>query len=334
MSSTLSTDGPKSEPQARGRHAAPRAKRRLTPLGAVPGTIRSLARTFAGPAGLPVPHVAHVAVQGPAPSESGVAAASPDRLAGAIRVVVGPDETVADIAAAHGVSTAAVLALNGLGWRTPVREGDELLVRPAARAADPVAPVGVHVVREGETLDDLAARHGVAVAALLLANGLSRGAALRAGSELVVPAPKRRASGPVVLAGDMRANAAGIVAAGRLLGAPDDAVVVALAAAMQDSCLHNLDFGEDDAVGVLQLRPSDGWGTEAELLDPRKAATAFLRGPRFPGGGTRGLLELPGWEFLAVGEVATAVLLRGTATGYGRWERSARSWLEDLDRGR
>jgi LysM repeat protein len=259
----------------------------------------------------------------------------PDRTAGAIRVVVGSGETVSDVAAAHDVSTASVLALNGLGWRARIREGDVLLVRPARPGeAVPVAAPGVHVVEPGDTLDSVAARHGVAVAALLLANGLSRGAVLRPGAELALPTSRRRASGPVVLAGDMRDNAAALLRAGRLLGVADDAIVVVLAAAMQDSCLHNLDFGEDDAVGVLQLRPGDGWGTEAELLDPRRAGTAFLRGPRFAAGGARGLLQVPGWEFLPVGEAAAAVQRRGTPNGYGRWERSARDWLADLERTR
>ena len=48
--------------------------------------------------------------------------------------------------------------------------------------------------------------------------------------------------------------------------------MIALAAAMQDSSLHNLAFGEADAVGLFQQRPSLGWGDEGVLLEPRLAA--------------------------------------------------------------
>ena len=59
---------------------------------------------------------------------------------------------------------------------------------------------------------------------------------------------------------------------------PSDGVVGALCAAMQDSSLHNLPFGEDDAVGLFQQRPSRGWGDDVALLDPRLATVAFYGG--------------------------------------------------------
>ncbi|MDQ1512382.1 MAG: hypothetical protein QOC59_224, partial [Microbacteriaceae bacterium] len=106
---------------------------------------------------------------------------------------------------------------------------------------------------------------------------------------------------------------------------------VALAAAVQDSCLHNLGFGEDDAVGVFQQRPSRGWGPEAELLDVRRAAAAFFTGPVAPGTAAVGLLDVPGWEFMSIGDAAAAVQRSSTSGAYGKWERCARAWLADLD---
>jgi hypothetical protein len=70
-------------------------------------------------------------------------------------------------------------------------------------------------------------------------------------------------------------NAATIAAVGIRLGLPDHAVTVALAAALQESGLHNLPDGDRDSAGLFQQRPSQGWGTHAQVLDPVYASTAF-----------------------------------------------------------
>ena len=257
---------------------------------------------------------------------------------GAVQVVVEAGETVFDVAVRHGVSAAGVLALNGLGWRAQLLEGQLLLVKPPteARRAAPVADeLHRHRVGEGESVSSVAERHGVSTAAVLLANGLSRGSAVRAGQQLVIPVPnpRRTGSAAVVLTGEMRDNAAAVVDAGRALGVPDDGIVVALAAAMQDSSLHNLPFGEGDAVGVFQQRPSLGWGEADRLLDPYRASLAFYGGA---GSGVvapaTGLLDVGGWPFMSVGEAAHAVQRSSSPAAYAKWERSARGWLHELTR--
>lgn len=256
---------------------------------------------------------------------------------GVVEVVVAGGETVADVAGRHGASTASVLALNGLGWRTQVRTGDVLLVKPALRpqAAPVVDELHRHRVGDGETVSSIAGRHGVATAAVLLANGLSRGSVVRSGQQLVIPVPnaRRTGSGAVRLSGEMRANAHLVVDAGRSIGMPDDGLVIALAAAMQDSSLHNLGYGEGDAVGVFQQRPSLGWGPESALLDPFRAALAFFGAPEAGlAAPAAGLLDVDGWPFMSVGEAAAAVQRGGSAAVYGKWERAAREWLLELDR--
>ena len=78
------------------------------------------------------------------------------------------------------------------------------------------------------------------------------------------------------------ATIAGVAARHRL---PREAVIVAYAAALQESQLQDLDYGDRDSVGVFQQRPSQGWGTTAELEDPVYAATRFfaalVRVPRY-----------------------------------------------------
>ena len=78
------------------------------------------------------------------------------------------------------------------------------------------------------------------------------------------------------------ATIAGVAARDRL---PRQAVVIAYAAALQESGMQDLDYGDRDSVGIFQQRPSQGWGTTAELEDPVYAVTKFfsalLRVPRY-----------------------------------------------------
>ena len=69
------------------------------------------------------------------------------------------------------------------------------------------------------------------------------------------------------------ATIAGVAARHRL---PRQAVTIALAAALQESKLHNLDYGDRDSVGIFQQRPSEGWGPATKLEDPVYATTKFF----------------------------------------------------------
>ena len=330
MSSTLSEWERRAQVDG-GRHAGDRGPLRRR-LGAAGRLMGSLARSVAAP----VDGDREARTLRPLPD------AEPMRRAreGALAVEVGPGDTVFDIAARHGVSTASVLALNGLGWRSTLTAGQTVLVKPVEARPAPTSVADElhrHRVSEDETISSIAQRHGVATAAVLLANGLSRGSTVRPGQQLVIPVPNLRktGSGAVTLTGEMRENAAVIVAVGREAGVPDDGIVVALTAAMQDSSLHNLPFGEGDAVGLFQQRPSRGWGDELALLEPRFAATAFFGGA---GSGVvapaTGLLDVGGWEFMAVGEAAHAVQRGASPAAYGKWERAARGWLHEIEHGR
>ncbi|WP_245833751.1 hypothetical protein [Streptomyces aidingensis] len=74
---------------------------------------------------------------------------------------------------------------------------------------------------------------------------------------------------------EQAANAATIGAVGSSRGLSERAVTIALATAMQESSLRNLDYGDRDSVGLFQQRPSMGWGTVAEIMDPVYAASRF-----------------------------------------------------------
>jgi hypothetical protein len=113
-----------------------------------------------------------------------------------------------------------------------------------------------------------------------------------------------------------QAQDASIVAGvGTHLGLPDHAVSIALAAALGETQLRNLDHGDRDSLGLFQQRPSQGWGTPAQVMDPNYASSAFYRH----------LVKVPGWQTLAVTEAAQRVQRSAAPTAYARWETRARA---------
>lgn len=110
-------------------------------------------------------------------------------------------------------------------------------------------------------------------------------------------------------------SAATIAGVGRRLGMPDHAVTVALATAMQESNLKNLPGGDRDSAGLFQQRPSQNWGTYAQITDPVHASTAFYDHLR----------RLPDWRQVSVTEAAQDVQHSATPDAYARWEPQARA---------
>jgi cell wall-associated NlpC family hydrolase len=124
-------------------------------------------------------------------------------------------------------------------------------------------------------------------------------------------------------------NARLIVAVGQQRGVPDPGLVVGLMAAMQESGLRNLPYGDRDSLGLFQQRPSQGWGAPEQILEPAYAAAAFFGGPASPDRNP-GLLDVPGWGKLAPGRAAQAVQNSAYPDSYARWEESARAWLAQM----
>ncbi|MGH3630651.1 MAG: hypothetical protein ACRDRL_24825, partial [Sciscionella sp.] len=109
-------------------------------------------------------------------------------------------------------------------------------------------------------------------------------------------------------------NAATIAAVGFKVGMPDHAVTIALATALQESGLINLQGGDRDSAGLFQQRPSQGWGSHAEITDPVYAATAFYHR----------LASLSHWADLSVTVAAQSVQHSGAPDAYAQWEPEAR----------
>ncbi|HEY0692117.1 MAG TPA: hypothetical protein VGD71_24125 [Kribbella sp.] len=92
--------------------------------------------------------------------------------------------------------------------------------------------------------------------------------------------------------------------------------------ALQESQLQNLTYGDRDSVGIFQQRPSSGWGTVAQILDPRYSAEAFFGGPTPPS--PPGLVDINGWQSMSYNDAAQAVQVSGFPNAYGQHEQEAR----------
>ncbi len=92
------------------------------------------------------------------------------------------------------------------------------------------------------------------------------------------------------------------------------ATTIALATAYQESGLRNLDYGDRDSLGLFQQRPSQGWGTAAQVQDPWYASNRFFEE----------LVKVDNWRTGNVNDVAQAVQRSGHPNGYARHVENAR----------
>jgi len=110
-------------------------------------------------------------------------------------------------------------------------------------------------------------------------------------------------------------NARIIVKVAEQRGMPLYAAVVAAATAMQESQLTNLTTATNaDSLGLFQQRPSQGWGTAAQITDPYYATNAFLAALD---------VYAPPYVTMYLWESAQAVQRSGFPTAYAQWESSA-----------
>jgi hypothetical protein len=124
------------------------------------------------------------------------------------------------------------------------------------------------------------------------------------------------AGSELTLTTEMYTNARTITQVAVDRGLPARAVVIALATAQQESRLRNLDYGDRDSLGLFQQRPSQGWGTEAQVQDPVYAANKFYDG----------LVQVPGWDTGRLTDVSQAVQRSGHPELYQQWEPMAQRW--------
>jgi murein DD-endopeptidase MepM/ murein hydrolase activator NlpD len=109
-------------------------------------------------------------------------------------------------------------------------------------------------------------------------------------------------------------NAAIIINVGADLKMPPRSWVIAVATSMQESRLSNLgnlgSRNDHDSLGLFQQRPSSGWGTPAQVMDPVYASTKFYNK----------LKSIEGWETMPLTTAAQRVQISAYPDAYAKHE--------------
>jgi murein DD-endopeptidase MepM/ murein hydrolase activator NlpD len=112
-------------------------------------------------------------------------------------------------------------------------------------------------------------------------------------------------------------NAATIIAVGQKMNVPPRGWVIAIATALQESVLTNLgDLGaknDHDSLGLFQQRPSQGWGTPDEIMNPEYASRKFYEK----------LVAVAGWEKMQLTDAAQQVQRSAYPDAYAKHEALA-----------
>ncbi|HEX2246932.1 MAG TPA: hypothetical protein VHH13_05215 [Arthrobacter sp.] len=125
------------------------------------------------------------------------------------------------------------------------------------------------------------------------------------------------------LAPDQAANAALIAGISMQRGLPPRAASIALATAIQESKLRNIGHGDDagpDSRGLFQQRPTQGWGTEEQVMDPVYATNRFFSV----------LEEIPDYESLPITVAAQQVQRSAYPEAYADHEGEGKAFASAL----
>lgn len=115
-------------------------------------------------------------------------------------------------------------------------------------------------------------------------------------------------------------NAAMITAVAMQRGLPARAATIGVATAAQESSLRNIDYGDRDSIGLFQQRPSQGWGTVSEIMDPIYSTNAFYDA----------LITVDNYKTLPVTEAAQSVQRSAFPDAYAKREPMARAFASAL----
>jgi hypothetical protein len=136
-------------------------------------------------------------------------------------------------------------------------------------------------------------------------------------AQQLLPAPLAGAQATMPITPGRAASAALITAQALRLHMGIRSAVIAVATAMQESTLENLNYGDRDSLGLFQQRPSAGWGTPAQITDPIYAADAFLSALRAYQAAD------PAWATQPLWRAAQNVQGSAFPYAYAQWEDQA-----------
>jgi hypothetical protein len=113
---------------------------------------------------------------------------------------------------------------------------------------------------------------------------------------------------------DQASNAAAITAIAIQRGMPPRAATIAIATAMQESKVRNVKFGDRDSLGLFQQRPSQGWGTAEQILNPEYSTNKFYDA----------LEKIKGYRSMDIAQAAQKVQRSAAGEAYAQHEAQAR----------
>lgn len=128
---------------------------------------------------------------------------------------------------------------------------------------------------------------------------------------------------------EQRRNAAIIAQVGAEVGASARDIQTALMAAIVESGLRNLDYGDRDSIGLFQQRNS--WGSREQRLDPYSAARMFFTGgSKADGYSEPGLLDKANRNQMSLGEAAQSVQVSAYPDRYAEHQAEAAELLRNV----
>ncbi len=101
---------------------------------------------------------------------------------------------------------------------------------------------------------------------------------------------------------------------------PPRATTIAIATAYQESKMRNINYGDRDSLGLFQQRPSQGWGSEEQIMNPIYAINAFYEG----------LERVNGYTDMEITRAAQAVQRSAFPEAYAQHEANARALASAL----
>lgn len=109
-------------------------------------------------------------------------------------------------------------------------------------------------------------------------------------------------------------NADAILQVGQSMGADSFTMSTAIATAIQESNIVNLSGGDRDSIGLFQQRPSQGWGTPAQIHDPAYAAKKFFE---------KAMVQRKAHPNYTLTQLAQSVQISGFPNAYARWNHES-----------
>ena len=225
--------------------------------------------------------------------------------------------------------TVGVSALAGAGQ--PATQPAEVVAGTKVVAAAPAAPAAKPAAKPAApTKPAVPAKPAVKPAVKPAAKKVAKPVAKK---KAATKAPSARQMHPRGIGGGQQTfkptaeqmrNARAIVETGKKLGLPPRAWVIAVATSLQESTLRNIgNLGannDHDSLGLFQQRPSSGWGSPKQIVNPTYASTQFYQG----------LVGVPGWNKLPLTAAAQNVQVSAYPDHYAKWEKQAGTIISGL----